>query len=42
MQPTVDVKTIMAQFMERLSNYAASSAQVILNSSAYDHHMAES
>lgn len=28
MQPTVDVKTIMSQLMDRLSNYANSSPEV--------------
>lgn len=27
-QPTVDIKTVLSQLMERLSNYAASSAEV--------------
>ncbi|KAI5064024.1 hypothetical protein GOP47_0020694 [Adiantum capillus-veneris] len=29
LQPTVDVKTVMSQLMERLSNYAASTPQVL-------------
>lgn len=29
LQPTVDVKTVMSQLMERLSNYAASTSQVL-------------
>ncbi|KAJ7571069.1 hypothetical protein O6H91_01G147500 [Diphasiastrum complanatum] len=29
LQPTVDVKTVMSQLMERLSNYAASSSEVL-------------
>lgn len=29
LQPTVDVKTVLSQLMERLSNYAASSAEVL-------------
>lgn len=27
-QPTVDIKTVLSRLMERLSNYAASSAEV--------------
>ncbi|KAJ9675044.1 hypothetical protein PVL29_024126 [Vitis rotundifolia] len=29
LQPTVDIKTVLSQLMERLSNYAASSAEVL-------------
>ena len=28
-QPSVDIKTVLSQLMERLSNYAASSAEVL-------------
>lgn len=28
-QPTVDIKTVLSRLMERLSNYAASSADVL-------------
>jgi len=31
MQPSVDVKTVMSQLMERLSKYSASSPEVIAN-----------
>lgn len=29
LQPSVDIKTVLSQLMERLSNYAASSAEVL-------------
>lgn len=29
MQPSVDIKTVLSQLMERLSNYAASSIEVL-------------
>ena len=31
MQPSVDVKTVMSQLMERLSKYAAASPEVMIN-----------
>jgi vacuolar protein sorting-associated protein 35 len=37
LQPTVDIKTVMSQLMERLSKYAAASPDVSLNAPTTSH-----